>query len=229
MANLLADLCLESEANTLTAIYLSAIYDASLYSYTQPTSFPNSLLTSRPAAPPVVDPQQTQELFRIGVAVGKYWVTKRYPNFAYECMEVFGGNGYVEDFPMATLFRQSPLNAIWEGSGNVIALDILRAHKSFPVLLQEIKQAMGCDSGFDHLILDLEKQIQELSATNALSMESQRGARNLADKFALAFQASILIRYGDAVVSDLHVLLTVFTLMTHSPLLAHSFRPPELI
>jgi putative acyl-CoA dehydrogenase len=198
MANLLADLCLESEANTLTAIYLSAIYDASLHSYSHPTSFAGTLCAS---SPPPSDSNQTQELFRIGVAVGKYWVTKRYPNFAYECMEVFGGNGYVEDFPMATLFRQSPLNAIWEGSGNVIALDILRAHKSLPVLMQEIKQAMGCDSGLDHLIKDLEKQIHEVSSTNALSMDSQRGARNLADKLALALQASILIRYGDEKVS----------------------------
>jgi alkylation response protein AidB-like acyl-CoA dehydrogenase len=67
-----------------------------------------------------------KDLFRLGVSVSKYFVTKRSPAFVYECLEAHGGNGFVEDFPMAKLFRHSPLNSIWEGSGNVIALDILR-------------------------------------------------------------------------------------------------------
>jgi putative acyl-CoA dehydrogenase len=100
---------------------------------------------------------------------------------------------------MATLFRQSPLNAIWEGSGNIIALDVLRANKSFPILLQDIKLAQGCDVGLDLLIADLEQQIQAISS-NFLSVEAQSSARNLADKLALAFQASILIRFGDETV-----------------------------
>lgn len=101
---------------------------------------------------------------------------------------------------MANLFRQSPLNAIWEGSGNVIALDVLRAHKSLPFLLEDIKQTKGSDSGLDLLVQDIESHIQRISS-NFLSVEAQRGARNLTDKLALAFQASILIRYGDEMVS----------------------------
>lgn len=97
---------------------------------------------------------------------------------------------------MAMLFRQSPLNSIWEGSGNIIALDVLRAHKSFPVLLRDIKHVLGCDSGLDTLIHDIEKMIHQRSP-DILSPNTQREARNLTDKLALAFQASILIRYGD--------------------------------
>jgi putative acyl-CoA dehydrogenase len=119
---------------------------------------------------------------------------------------------------MATLFRQSPLNAIWEGSGNVIALDVLRAHKSFPILLQDIKQAAGCDPGLDRLVKDLEDQIHSISS-NFLSVNAQQGARNLADKLALAFQASILIRFGDETVSDAPPLFS---------LLSDSVRLPEL-
>jgi putative acyl-CoA dehydrogenase len=115
--------------------------------------------------------------------------------------KVFGGNGYVEDFPMAMLFRHSPLNSIWEGSGNIIALDVLRAHKSFPVLLRDIKHASGCDSGLDSLIHDIEKSIHQISA-DFLSEVAQRQARNLTDKLALAMQASILIRFGDEMVSN---------------------------
>lgn len=123
---------------------------------------------------------------------------------------MFGGNGYVEDFPMANLFRQSPLNAIWEGSGNVIALDVLRAHKSLPILLQDIKQTKGVDSGLDMLVQDIESHIQNISS-NFLSIEAQRSARNLTDKLAMAFQASILIRHGDETVSGpLSRILTLF-------------------
>jgi hypothetical protein len=85
MANLLTDLCIESEAHTLTAMYLAATYDASLYDYSLVNSFPDTLSGGSLTAPAISD---AQELFRIGVAVGKYWITKRYPNFAYECMEV---------------------------------------------------------------------------------------------------------------------------------------------
>ena len=70
--------------------------------------------------------EKERDLFRLGVSVSKYFVTKRSPAFVYECLEALGGNGFVEDFPLAKLFRHSPLNSIWEGSGNVIALDILR-------------------------------------------------------------------------------------------------------
>jgi hypothetical protein len=109
MQNLTADLCLEAEAQTLTALYFSAIFDAAHHNYVLPTHLPDRFANSDSGDTDMM------ELFRIGVAVGKYWVTKRHPGFAYECMEAFGGNGFVEDFPMAMLYRQSPLNSIWEG------------------------------------------------------------------------------------------------------------------
>lgn len=88
MENLLTDLCIESEANTLTALYLASVFDASMHDYSLPTSFPNSLNHHQSKDNFGASGNEAQELFRIGVAVGKYWVTKRYPGFAYECMEV---------------------------------------------------------------------------------------------------------------------------------------------
>ncbi|CAE7643862.1 aidB, partial [Symbiodinium microadriaticum] len=198
MQNLLADLCVESEAHTLTAMYLAAAYDASERNTTMDPCFTGSLrgAPGNQIKATLVQRAEVPELFRVGVAVGKYWVTKRYPTFAYECMEAFGGNGFVEDFPMATLYRQSPLNAIWEGSGNVIALDVLRAHKALPVLIRDIKLAGGVDDDLDTYISAIERDVL---ATNPASDEAQRKARNLVDRLAVAMQASILVRYGDPV------------------------------
>ena len=107
MRQVLADLAIESEAATLTMLRLAAGYDAG------------------------------DDVFsRLATAVGKYWCCKRTPMFAAEALECFGGNGYVETGPMARLFRESPLNGIWEGSGNVIALDVLRAITREPELGQ---------------------------------------------------------------------------------------------
>lgn len=103
---------------------------------------------------------------------------------------------------MAMLFRQSPLNAIWEGSGNIIALDVLRAHKSFPVLMRDIKVAKGFIPDFDAFVAVLESDLTTSGyAENALSDSAQRGARNLVDRLAVALQASVLIRYGNPEVS----------------------------
>ena len=116
----------------------------------------------------------------------------------------------MEDFPLATLYRQSPLNAIWEGSGNVIALDVLRAHKSLPVLLRDIKLAAGVHADLDSYIAAIEEDMSRGEyAVNALSPAAQRGARNLSDRLAVAMQASILVRYGDRVVSAWYQKTTV--------------------
>lgn len=174
MRNLLADLCVESEAHTFNAMYMARSFDRY---YT-------------------ASDEGEKELFRIGVSVSKYYVTKRLPGFVYECMEALGGNGYVEDFPLARLFRQSPLNAIWEGSGNVIALDILRGHAALPILLQDIGTVKGSDSRLDAFVAHIEDAVNAVRK-DPLSVESQKRARNLVDRLALAFQASILIRHGD--------------------------------
>lgn len=95
MANLLADLCVESEAHTLTALYLAATYDASQYGVKFEGGFEGSLAGKIGAESCSHSEAEVQELFRIGVAVGKYWVTKRYPSFAYECMEVHNCIAYI--------------------------------------------------------------------------------------------------------------------------------------
>lgn len=102
----------------------------------------------------------------------------------------------MEDFPLAAMFRQSPLNSIWEGSGNVIALDILRAAKSLPLLLTDIKQAYGQDSVFDGYVDNLERMLKSV-CSDPLSVNSQKSGRLLADQLATAMQGSILIRFGD--------------------------------
>uniref|UniRef100_A0A7S3HQP3 Acyl-CoA dehydrogenase/oxidase C-terminal domain-containing protein n=1 Tax=Spumella elongata TaxID=89044 RepID=A0A7S3HQP3_9STRA len=185
MRNLLADLCVESEAHTMNAMYMARAFDRY---YTASSSSAEDIETEK-------------ELFRIGVSVSKYFVTKRLPGFVYECMEALGGNGYVEDFPMARLFRQSPLNAIWEGSGNVIALDILRGHAALPILLKDIQQVRGSDSRLDAYVAQVEATVNAVRK-DPLSLESQRGARNLVDRLALALQASILVRYGDKQIAE---------------------------
>jgi hypothetical protein len=82
----------------------------------------------------------------------KYYTTKLQPQFVYECMEALGGNGYTEDYPLAQLFRHSPLNSIWEGSGNIMALDVLRAHKSIPYFIQvsPLPVCTACDNNNGH-------------------------------------------------------------------------------
>lgn len=182
MQNVLADLCLEAQANTLTSLHLSSIFDQAV----------RERYSSNKEGTP------NDDLFRIAVTVAKYWITKRLPQFTYECMEALGGNGYVEDFPLAVMYRQAPLNAIWEGSGNVIALDVLRAFKSIPILLAEIQKAKGQNETFDQFVSELIAHIKHLSSSgNPLGSDVQRHGRELADKLALALQASIMIRFSD--------------------------------
>lgn len=195
MLSLLADLAVEAEAATLTALYMSSIYDDCYNG-----SGSNSEQTQVQ--------KQAQELFRIAVTVAKYHVTKRLPQFTYECMEALGGNGYTEDWPLARLYRQAPLNAIWEGSGNVIALDLLRGIKSVPVLLGDIKQVSGLNNELDQFIARLEKDLF-VAAKDPLAVSTQRLARNLADRLGLAMQASIMLRYGDAESAELFLQLRI--------------------
>lgn len=174
MKNVLTDLCIEAEAHTLTAMRMAAAFDR----YEKSDSSENE-----------------RNLFRVGVSVSKYYVTKRQANFAYECMETFGGNGFTEDFQMAKLFRHSPLNSIWEGSGNVIVLDVLRAAKALPALLEEIKMARGMDSVLDAFTVNLERSASAY-IKDPLSSDSQIHARSFVDALAIGLQASLMTRYG---------------------------------
>ena len=123
------------------------------------------------------------------------------PSVTREALECFGGNGYVETGPMARLFRESPLNGIWEGSGNVIALDVLRAitrePESLTALLTEIETATAADSRFDRYVADLHAELAQLGAGNP-----QAKARRLTERLALALQGSLLLRHSIAEVAD---------------------------
>ena len=115
----------------------------------------------------------------------------------YEAMECFGGNGYVEEGPMPRIFRQSPLNSIWEGSGNVISLDIVRALNSSPkvseCLLNEFEKARGLDKHYDVMLDNVKNEI-----SNPMGV----GPRCLADHLALVLQGGLLLRFGESHVAE---------------------------
>ena len=177
MQNVLADLCVESEAATATAFRLARAYDDQ-------------------------KENESERLFaRLATAVSKYWVCKRGPMHAAEALECLGGNGFVEESIMPRLYRESPLNSIWEGSGNVICLDVLRAMARSPesveVFFHEIELASG-EHRFDAFVKELK---EDLVAGEALETR----ARRLVERMALAFQASLLLRHGDPAVAGAFV------------------------
>jgi putative acyl-CoA dehydrogenase len=174
MQNVLADLALESEAATAFAMRLARCFDES------------------------ADPAQAM-LARILTPAGKYWVCKRGPGFGAEAMEVIGGSGYVEESPLARLYRELPVNSIWEGSGNVMCLDLLRAFSKSPqareVLAAELALAGNADTFFvayrSTLLADLAQQLPD-----------EFGARVLAERVVLAVQAALLLRHAPAYVAS---------------------------
>ncbi len=174
MRNVLADLQLEVEGSVALSMRMAEALDA-----------PGD--------------EQQRLLLRIGLPVGKYWICKRAPNHAYECMECLGGNGVIEDFITARIYRDAPINAIWEGSGNVQALDALRAIGRTPEVIDawlgEIGQARGASAALDHAVAHLKNQLAD-----AGDVEQQ--GRALVDALALTMQASLLVRAGNAAVSD---------------------------
>ena len=174
MQNVLADLVLEQEAALSQTFRMAKALDNQ-------------------------DNEQERLLMRLGTAVGKYWICKRTPNHTYEAMECLGGSGVMEDSIMPRLFRESPVNSIWEGSGNVQCLDVLRAMKKTPavvdVFFHEISQAKGAHRSFDHFIGALQKDLNNLD-------DLEYRARNIVDRLALAIQASLLIRNGNNMISD---------------------------
>ncbi len=181
MANVLADLALEAEAATAVGMRLSRAFDD--------------------------DAGPAERAFRrLATAVSKYWVCKRGPNHAYEAMECLGGNGYIEDFPLAMRYREQPVMAIWEGTGNVIALDVLRAMGTEPesvdAYFAELRAASGADELFDAFVAGLKEAVSPVRAAPA---DFAGSARTLVEKMALALQASLLIRYAPPAVADAFV------------------------
>jgi putative acyl-CoA dehydrogenase len=178
MRNVLADLTIESEAATLFMARLASSFDAR------------------------ESDQQERAFSRIATAIGKYWLCKRACVQVGEALECLGGNGFVEESIMPRLYREAPLNSIWEGSGNVICLDILRALAKEPAsldaLISEIRLATGADSLLNAFIADVESSL--VKGRNGSDSEGQ--ARRLAEKLALALQASLLVRHGSPAVAE---------------------------
>jgi putative acyl-CoA dehydrogenase len=178
MQNVLADLALESEAATAFALRLARCFDAA------------------------ADPGQAL-LGRILTPAGKYWLCRRGPGFGAEAMEVMGGNGYVEDGPLARLYRELPVNSIWEGSGNVMCLDVLRATARSPdaaraALAAELEPAMGLDPRFADYAGRL---LDDLPG----ACPDEYGARRLAERIVIAVQAALLLRHAPGFVAEAFV------------------------
>jgi putative acyl-CoA dehydrogenase len=162
MRRVLADLALESEAATATAVFLSDTLD-----------------------------RDDELLARLVTPVVKYWLTKRVPGHAAEALEVLGGTGYVEDSGMPRLFRQSPLNAIWEGSGNVICLDTLRAMRRSPEsvdrFMAELDGATGEHPAYDRALSTLRDDAATVDEAEA---------RRFVERAAILLQASLLLHHA---------------------------------
>jgi putative acyl-CoA dehydrogenase len=163
MRNVLADLSLESEAATVLAMRLARAFD-----------------------------ENDRGFARLAVAVGKYWVSKRTAAHVAEALECLGGNGFVEECVLPRLFREAPLNSIWEGSGNVIALDVLRAIVKEPESLEHVlsEVRLAHDARIEKFIDGIGSDVAE------------DGARRIAERLALALQASLMIRFSRPAVSD---------------------------
>ncbi len=176
MANVLSDLVIESEAATTVMMRLAGATDRAVRGDTQES-----------------------ELRRIALAVSKYWVCKRAPAHAAEALECLGGNGYVEESGMPRLYRESPLMSIWEGSGNVAALDSLRALVKQPDCVEayfaEVSLASGSDARLDNAISRLGTELSDRS-------DLEYRARRVVELMALVFQGSLLVRHGDQAVAD---------------------------
>jgi len=173
MRNVLCDLQLESEAATALALRIARAYD-----------------------------DADAPFRRFATAVSKYWICKRAPQHALEALECLGGNGYVEESGMPRLLRDSPLNSIWEGSGNVAALDVLRAMvrepEGLPAFLAEVELAAGADARLDAHI----DRVKESVAALAADGDPQWGARRVVEALALALQGSLLVRHAPPAVAD---------------------------
>jgi putative acyl-CoA dehydrogenase len=179
MRNVLADLCLESEAATVIAFRLARAVDEA-----------------------AAGSEQARLLERILTPVAKFWNCKRVPGFIAECLECHGGNGFIEEQPMARLYREAPLNGIWEGTGNVICLDVLRALRREPdsvaALLDELALARGADHRLDTAIDALEVELSDGDA-------QEHRARHITAMIAAVVEGALLVRHSTPAVADAFV------------------------
>jgi putative acyl-CoA dehydrogenase len=177
MRNVLADLAIESEAATISALRLARAYDEA-----------------------IAGDEEAQQLKRVANAVLKYWICKRAVVHAGEALECLGGNGYVEESGMPRLFRESPLNSIWEGSGNVQCLDVLRAMVKSPASLEAFFAEVEEGAVAEPRLAAYATKLRDELPGDLETIESR--ARRVVERMALALQASLLVRYGDQAVAD---------------------------
>src|SRR5438270_5849913 len=169
MRNVLADLCIESEAATLLMVRLARAFDHR-------------------------DSDERERAFcRIATAMAKYWLSKRAPVHVAEALECLGCNGYVEESIMPRLYREAPLYSIWEGSGNVMCLDVLRALTKDPATVEALLAELQTTAGADQR---LDGYVERIGARLATAAGDKYGARDLTEKLALALQASLMVRYS---------------------------------
>jgi putative acyl-CoA dehydrogenase len=170
MANVLADLCIESEAATVTALRVARAYD-----------------------------EGDAAFRRLATAVAKYWVCRVAPGHVAEALECVGGNGYVEESVLPRLYREAPVNSIWEGAGNIQCLDVLRAARKQPesldAFLAEVALAEGADLRLDAALAELRG---ELADTDDVELR----ARRLVERLATCLQGSLLVRHAPHEVAD---------------------------
>jgi putative acyl-CoA dehydrogenase len=171
MSTVLADLAIESEAALALTMRIARALDHR-------------------------DDPHEDALVRLGTAIGKYWICKRTPGHAYEALECIGGSGLMEDSPMPRLYREAPVNAIWEGSGNVQCLDIARAIKRSPQTLEayfaEVSSVRGASAALDRAVAALKDDL-------ARQADFESRARDLCDRLALCLEAAALLRAGSPI------------------------------
>src|SRR5712691_3388146 len=175
MKNVLADLALEAEAAAVLSLRIARAFDGS------------------------EKDERERLLSRIGTPVAKYWICKRTPAFVGEALECLGGNGFVEESGMPRLYREAPLNGIWEGSGNVICLDVLRAmvraHETLPAFMAGLEPVRGADRRLDAFIDSLTRELADREDIEAR-------ARRIAEMMALALQGALLVQHSPSAVAD---------------------------
>jgi putative acyl-CoA dehydrogenase len=177
MRNVLADLAIESEAATISALRLARAYDEA-----------------------IAGDEEATQLKRVANAVLKYWICKRAVVHAGESLECLGGNGYVEESGLPRLFRESPLNSIWEGSGNVQCLDVLRAMVKSPASLEAFFAEVADGAAAEPRLQAFAASLRDELPGDLETIEIR--ARRVVERMALALQASLLVRYGDEAVAD---------------------------
>jgi putative acyl-CoA dehydrogenase len=204
MRNVLADLAIESEAATIAALRLARAFDEAHGAAEDRTPLGGGGGyagggVGGAASATAAGPSAGDGFRRLATPVLKYWLCKRAPGHAGEALECFGGNGYVEESGMPRLYREAPLNGIWEGSGNVQCLDVLRAIVRSPEALEaffgEVHEASGADRRLDAATGALRDELFDLEAIEAR-------ARRVVERMALVLQGALVVRYADRAVAD---------------------------